>query len=120
MGGPEQAHSDPDANREDQSFASTAAETEAPGVFGSLPRHRPAFRSPRRERRDAAPRASRAADGGRPEPEPPATERARPGREAEVEAVARAGAALAAEAATLGLRLAGRAAAALRETVERR
>lgn len=82
-------------------------------VFGNLPRNRPSVRSPRR----AEARVS-------PEPEPreadePGPEQAR-SREAEVEALARAGISLAGEAASLGLRVAGRAAAALRDAVERR
>lgn len=77
-------------------------------VFGSLPRTRPAVRSPRRA----------VATAESPEPEAPEPE-AR-GREAELEALARAGVSFAGEAATLGFRVAGRAAAALRNAVERR
>jgi hypothetical protein len=83
-----------------------------PEVLGRLPRSRPAVRSPRRAERYPGPR--RDAAGGEGE----AT--AEPGREAEIEALARAGVALAGEAASLGLRVAGRAAAALRSAVERR
>ena len=79
-------------------------------VFGSLPRTRPAVRSPRR--------AEATAESPAPDPEAPAPQ-AR-GREAELEALARAGASFAGEAATLGFRVAGRAAAALRNAVERR
>jgi len=81
---------------------------EGPSVFGSLPRTRPAVRSPRR----AEARAES------PEPQEPEVE-AR-SREAEVEALARAGVSLAGEVATLGFRIAGRAAATLRDAVERR
>ena len=87
---------------------------DGPGVLGSLPRTRPSVRSPRRA--DAQAEQSQA----EPEPEPEESEdQDRGGREAEVEAVARAGISLAGEAATLGLRFAGRAAAALRDAVER-
>jgi hypothetical protein len=77
-------------------------------VFGSLPRTRPAVRSPRR--------AEATAESAEPEPEAPGSR----GREADVEALARAGVSFAGEAATLGFRIAGRAAAALRNAVERR
>jgi len=79
-------------------------------VFGSLPRTRPAVRSPRRP----------VATAESPEAEAEAPEREERGREAELEALARAGASFAGEAATLGFRVAGRAAAALRNAVERR
>jgi hypothetical protein len=79
-------------------------------VFANLPHSRPAVRSPRR----AAPE---------PDPEPEGAEAASaPGgesAEAELEALARAGISLAAALATLGLRTAGRAAASLRDAVER-
>jgi hypothetical protein len=83
-----------------------------PEVLGRLPRSRPAVRSPRRAERNPEPR--RDAASGEDEAA------AEAGREAEVEALARAGVALAGEAASLGLRVAGRAAAALRSAVERR
>ncbi|HKJ36118.1 MAG TPA: hypothetical protein VKA36_06090 [Solirubrobacterales bacterium] len=81
-------------------------------IFGNLPRSRPSVRSPRREaaRQEDAPDA--ASEDAEPAPER--------GREAEVEALARAGISLAGEAASLGFRAAGRAAAALRGAVERR
>jgi len=79
-------------------------------VFGSLPRTRPAVRSPRR--------AASVTAGLAPETEEPDAQPR--GREAEVEALARAGISFAGEAATLGFRIAGRAAAALRNAVERR
>lgn len=89
-----------------------------PGVLGSLPRTRPSVRSPRRaEARASGPEAS--GEQTDDETEIPHTDGKR-GREAEVEALARAGISLAGEAATLGLRFAGRAAAALRDAVERR
>lgn len=90
---------------------------QGPGVLGNLPRTRPSVRSPRRER-----------------PEPAATETPQPAETAvmaeserssgpapaELEALARAGMTVATGAATLGFRLAGRAASALRDAVERR
>jgi hypothetical protein len=82
-------------------------------VFGNLPRSRPAVRSPRRAEADAATEPD-AGDAAGPESGPSG------GREVEVEALARAGISLAGEAASLGLRVAGRAAAALRDAVERR
>lgn len=93
----------------------TPADAEqGPGVFGSLPRTRPSVRSPRRTAAPVEPAAAEAeASGGEDESTPA-------GREAELEAVARAGISLAGDAATLGLRIAGRAAAALRDAVERR
>lgn len=77
------------------------------GVLGNLPRTRPAVRSPRRA--DGPPPRATAPD--------PASDAERP---ADLEALARGGLAVAGEAASLGLRLAGRAAAALRDAVERR
>jgi hypothetical protein len=115
MGGPDQAHPEPKPDPPDPGLGREGSSTEETSVLGSLPRRRPAVRSPRRQRPTAKPPQ-------RPDAQPPSPgERsATAGREAEVEAVARAGISLAAEAATLGLRLAGRAAAALRESVERR
>lgn len=117
-----------------------AAEAEGPGVLGSLPRSRPSVRSPRRGQAPskraasaAKPRQSaEAAEAGtftdrREAAEPaasPAGERvgksAASGPEAELERIARAGLSVAGGAAALGLRAAGRAAAALRDAVERR
>lgn len=80
------------------------------GVLGNLPHSRPAVRSPRRATpppRDASPESG-ADDGAAGE------------RPADLEELARGGLAVAGEAASLGLRLAGRAAAALRDAVERR
>lgn len=85
------------------------------GVLGNLPHSRPAVRSPRRRTEPparraeadatAAPSGAGAADGDAPP---------------DLEAIARGGLAVAGEAASLGLRLAGRAAAAVRDAVERR
>jgi hypothetical protein len=105
-----------------------AAGAEDAGVLGNLPRTRPAVRSPRRGQGAAAQPASQAKAAeeavaepaaGEPPAEPQQQEQAR-GPEAELEALARAGLSLAGGAATLGLRAAGRAAAALRDAVERR
>ena len=99
------------------------------GVLGNLPKRRPAVRSPRRTEAKAAP--------GKPREKPPARAAATPTREApprvpkpvaeaehsnaaDLEGLARGGIAIAAGAASLGLRLAGRTAAALRDAVERR
>lgn len=83
-----------------------------PSVFGNLPRSRPSVRSPRRAKPDAAADREQVVQA---EVEPGDR-----GTEAEIEALARAGLSLAGGAATLGLRAAGRAAAALRNAVERR
>ncbi|HET6830816.1 MAG TPA: hypothetical protein VFH44_05635, partial [Solirubrobacterales bacterium] len=105
---------------------------QAGGVLGNLPRTRPAVRSPRRSqpgppKRGAKPAADPAAQAepaapaarGRPGAEPP-PERAEDGSQGELESLARGGIAIAGGAASLGLRIAGRAAAALRDAVERR
>jgi hypothetical protein len=86
------------------------------GIFGNLPRSRPSVRSPRRADPEPDPVPSEAGADAGSEPAGPEAG----GREAEVEAIARAGISLAGGAATLGLRVAGRAAAALRDAVERR
>lgn len=90
------------------------------GVLGNLPRSRPAVRSPRR--RDATPETGadvRSTSGpstaGRPE-----GAEGRDSSPADLEALARGGIAIAGGAASLGLRIAGRAAAAVRGAVERR
>ncbi len=106
------------------------------GVLGNLPKKRPAVRSPRRAdtaaetaakpakesaapipetARERAESPPRAADGRGPASEPPEHSTA-----ADIESLARGGIAVAGGAASLGLRIAGRAAAALRDAVERR
>ncbi len=93
------------------------------GILGNLPNSRPAVRSPRRstepaQRREEPEDDARAADEeGSASGAPEAEGRQQP---ADLEAIARGGIAVAGEAASLGLRLAGRAAAALRDAVERR
>jgi hypothetical protein len=110
------------------------------GVLGNLPKKRPAVRSPRRA--DAGSGRKPAAAKAKPQPEKapaaPADEPQRPPRPAgereaaeaaespehstaaDIEGLARGGIAIAGGAASLGLRIAGRAAAALRDAVERR
>jgi hypothetical protein len=103
-----------DHQRPDQDF----------GVLGNLPRTRPSVRSPRRsDRAEAvAPDEEAVAAGSPPSSSHPAqasqTAHATSST-AELEALARTGIAIAGGAASLGLRLAGRAAAALRGAVDR-
>jgi hypothetical protein len=124
-----------------ESQASGGKEVPEGSVFGNLPRERPGVRSPRRdaeaarrtgrpgsatgERARAAASASNALPRERAEPsrdpqpetEGPPEETGGPGG---LEEMAWAGVTVAAEAATLGVRLAGRALDAVREAVERR
>jgi len=96
-------------------------------ILGSLPRSRPNVRSPRR---DAAARARKAKPAAKPRAAGAAAKRARatpagerspePGSDAGVEDIARAGVTTAVQVATAGLRFAGRAAGAIRESLERR
>lgn len=105
------------------------------GVLGNLPRKRPAVRSPRRAEAaskgapKAAPKAAPEPDRAPPKREPAPRATASPDSAAEppehsaaadLEGLARGGIAIAGGAASLGLRIAGRAAAALRDAVERR
>jgi len=120
----------------------------AGGVLGNLPRNRPAVRSPRRADRKPPDPAAPAQDSARAGEEPagrePAASGAAPPPPAskatqvppasggegtsgghsppagDLESLARGGIAIAGGAASLGLRIAGRAAAALRDAVERR
>lgn len=86
------------------------------GVLGNLPRSRPTVRSPRRA---AAEPGQAPAPGFTPTADQPDRERERAPSGAELEAIARGGLAIAGGAATLGLRIVGRAAAAVRGAVER-
>jgi len=86
------------------------------GILGNLPRSRPAVRSPRRA--DPHPGDERKENGSERASE--ASPRERPSSPAEIEALARGGLAVAGGAASLGLRIAGRAAAAVRGAVDRR
>ena len=83
------------------------------GVLGNLPRTRPSVRSPRRPDSPPDPPPVTAAEASPEEAESASSQ-------AELEALARSGLALAGGAASLGLRIAGRAAAAVRDAVERR
>jgi hypothetical protein len=93
------------------------------GVLGNLPKKRPAVRSPRRSAGKPASGHEQPPPPRKPPPAPPQREPER-AREhspaAELEGLARGGIAIAGGAASLGLRIAGRAAAALRDAVERR
>ena len=99
-------------------------------ILGSLPRSRPSVRSPRRDAaararkaKATAPKPKAAAGGGRrraakgprsePHPEPEAGG-------ADLEDIARSGVTTAVQVATAGLRFAGKAAGAIRESLERR
>jgi hypothetical protein len=97
-------------------------------ILGSLPRSRPSVRSPRR---DAAAKARRAkpaaskpgAHGASAGPKRPSATPVRepaPESEGRVEDIARAGVTTAVQVASAGLRFAGRAAGAIRESLERR
>lgn len=111
----------------DPDSGSGAPEPQA-GVLGNLPKKRPAVRSPRRPGAKAKVEAQaspppRTAAEPQPPPAPDAGD-AGAGPEhstaADLEGIARGGIAIAGGAASLGLRIAGRAAAALRDAVERR
>jgi hypothetical protein len=104
------------------------ADSEPPkqvGVLGNLPKKRPAVRSPRRSAAKQA-SGSEQPPPAKPRKPPPAPPRREPegapehSRAADLEGLARGGIAVAGGAASLGLRIAGRAAAALRDAVERR
>ena len=104
------------------------------GVLGNLPRTRPAVRSPRRKEQPAAAKSAAESRPRKSEPASEPEEREVPppnaapppagdvnsGAASDLEALARGGIAVAGEAASLGLRIAGRAAAAIRDSVERR
>jgi hypothetical protein len=119
---------------------SSGAEKPEGSVFANLPRERPGVRSPRRDaaasrrtrdattsRQTSAARAAAEASSPRARPEPRTAPRAErppePGTDEEaggLEDIAWAGVTVAAEAATLGVRLAGRALGAMRGAVGRR
>jgi hypothetical protein len=96
------------------------------GVLGNLPKTRPVVRSPRRAKQGAeqpAPSRSEPSDPrprDRPGPDVRGGGSPEPSGGTDIEALARGGIAIAGEAASLGLRIAGRAAAAVRDAVERR
>jgi hypothetical protein len=99
-------------------------------ILGSLPRSRPSVRSPRRDAaararkaKPAAPKPrARAASAGTKRPRATAASEPAPEPESDVgvEVIARAGVTTAVQVATAGLRFAGRAAGAIRESLERR
>ena len=105
--------SDADSPDEERKRPEAAAGGGA-GVLGNLPRSRPSVRSPRRV---AAEKPDPAATRSEPDP---GEEQPTASSQAELEALARSGLAIAGGAASLGLRLAGRAATAVRDAVERR
>lgn len=92
---------------------SSAPQPDGPdsSVMGSLPRSRPTIRSPRRD--SAAAQQARSTSASE---RPAEADGDQPG----LEDLARAGVSAAAGAATLGLRIAGRAASAVRGALERR
>jgi hypothetical protein len=101
-------------------------------ILGSLPRSRPSVRSPRRDQAARARQAKAAAAKPTPKERSPRAEAKRPAPGAEkvapeavsedagVEDLARAGVTTAVQVATAGLRFAGKAAGAIRESLERR
>lgn len=105
--------SSPEPSPGESSGAEAGDGEQAASVFASLPRTRPAVRSPRR----AEP--IQPEDGGAEAESVDAGPAGSGGREQELEALARASLSLAGGVATLGLRAAGRAAAAVRDAVER-
>jgi hypothetical protein len=102
----------------DASGEGAAPEIGEDSILGSLPRSRPGVRSPRRDatakaraRKASQPKEAAAGSGGGP---------AQPADSANLEDLARAGATTAVQVAAAGLRFAGRAAGAIRESLERR
>ncbi len=87
---------------------------QAAGVLGNLPHTRPSVRSPRRAATPSEPKPTASASATAAEEAPQEAS-----SQAELEALARTGIAIAGGAASLGLRIAGRAAAALRGAVDR-
>lgn len=90
---------------------------QAGGVLGNLPHSRPSVRSPRRKAPAPEPARQEAKETAE---SAPAESAHGTSSQAELEALARTGIAIAGGAASLGLRVAGRAAAALRGAVDRR
>jgi len=115
---------DPEAGAGDPSEAGDEPPPQA-GVLGNLPKKRPAVRSPRRSpgKRASGREQQQPTQPRKPPPAPPRREPERAPEHspaADLEDLARGGIAIAGGAASLGLRIAGRAAAALRDAVERR
>lgn len=119
--GSSDGRTDAEGPEEDEAGAVSQA-----GVLGNLPKTRPSVRSPRRAKQGPEqPASGRAAPSDpdpedRPAPEPAGGGSPGPAGGTDIEALARGGIAIAGEAASLGLRIAGRAAAAVRDAVERR
>jgi hypothetical protein len=97
-----------------------SADEQTSSILGNLPRTRPSVRSPRRAEVREEPVEAKADPEPEPQPPPGPDAASSRSREQELEDLAKAGMSLAGGAATLGLRVAGRAAAALRGAVERR
>jgi hypothetical protein len=93
----------------------SAQEPGEDSILGSLPRSRPGVRSPRRDAAKARARAETPAQAPAGDDAPQA-----PGDSGNLEDLARAGATTAIQVAAAGLRFAGRAAGAIRESLERR
>ncbi len=91
-------------------------EAQEDSILGSLPRSRPGVRSPRRDAARARAKRGVRADA----PRARADAGAEPAADANLEELARAGVTTAAQIAAAGLRFAGRAAGAIRESLERR
>lgn len=103
----------------DPSAADGEAAEPQPGILGNLPRTRPSVRSPRRGESSPSPRDAEtgAAPTDRSDRAEPATGERPAG--SEIEQLAKAGLTLAGGVASIGLKVAGRAASTLRETIER-
>ena len=118
--GSSDGRTDAEGPEEDEAGAVSQA-----GVLGNLPKTRPSVRSPRRAKQSPEQPAPSRSVPSDPDPEDrpapgPGGGSPGPSGGTDIEALARGGIAIAGEAASLGLRIAGRAAAAVRDAVERR
>ena len=118
--GSSDGRTDAEGPEEDEAGAVSQA-----GVLGNLPKTRPSVRSPRRAMQSPEQPAPSRSVPSDPDPEDrpapgPGGGSPGPSGGTDIEALARGGIAIAGEAASLGLRIAGRAAAAVRDAVERR
>jgi hypothetical protein len=95
---------------QEQGDPSSKRDAIEPGVMGSLPRSRPSIRSPRRDDAPSSRRSPEVGQGAAAEGSPGAA----PGAGAGLEDLARAGISAGVGAVTFGLRIAGRAASAIR------
>ena len=100
----------------DEASEAESGEPAGESILGSLPRSRPAVRSPRR---DAARARARRASAKTESPGERAT-RAGADRAGDLEEMARASVTTAAQVAAAGLRFAGRAASAIRDSLSSR